>query len=378
MRVFLLGATPSFDIAKILTLEARLAATGGNSGNQVIAEGLLSTFQHDSVCWDHSLGPDWVKANCDIVVVAAANFLFKGFDFGGMAGFIERVDLPVVVAGLGAQASRSSEVVELQPGTERFVAVIAERATIVGIRGEFTADVLAKRGIRNVQVIGCPSYYRVGAKAHRVLSTLSPKPKIVVNGSRDVLSHSSDPGLMKQVLNSIVKTAIVHNGVFVAQTELPEMVLASAEPAPKVNSALQAFEEAFSDPMEERIERDTFLRWAKSRIRVFWSVEDWRNAMEGADFCYGTRFHGNIVALQAGVPALVVCHDARTTEMCDFLKIPNASLDEASTMKLADFYDRVLNHDFHTYRARLIPPYHSFLRCNGLIPVVEASPLDVT
>ena len=40
-----------------------------------------------------------------MIVVAAANFLFPKFDFGGMADYIERANLPVAIVGLGAQSN---------------------------------------------------------------------------------------------------------------------------------------------------------------------------------------------------------------------------------------------------------------------------------
>ena len=52
MKLFLLGATPSFNVPQCDTLEARLAATGGNTGNQLIAYGLLHPLVYEHVEWD--------------------------------------------------------------------------------------------------------------------------------------------------------------------------------------------------------------------------------------------------------------------------------------------------------------------------------------
>ncbi|MEO2045058.1 MAG: hypothetical protein ABGX16_00615 [Pirellulales bacterium] len=52
-------------------------------------------------------------------------------------------------------------------------------------------------------------------------------------------------------------------------------------------------------------------------------MPDWitHNA-EAYDFSFGTRFHGNMAAWQAGVPALWLVHDSRTVELCDYLALP--------------------------------------------------------
>lgn len=72
----------------------------------------------------------------------------------------------------------------------------------------------------------------------------------------------------------------------------------------------------------------TFTDWLASRFRQFYSLEDWLSDMSRHRFCFGTRFHGNMVALQAGVPALWVVHDRRTEELCNHLALPWIHLSE--------------------------------------------------
>jgi polysaccharide pyruvyl transferase WcaK-like protein len=42
----------------------------------------------------------------------------------------------------------------------------------------------------------------------------------------------------------------------------------------------------------------------------------------------GTRFHGNMLAMQAGTPAVVFPHDTRTLEMCETMGIPYCNWDK--------------------------------------------------
>jgi Polysaccharide pyruvyl transferase len=46
------------------------------------------------------------------------------------------------------------------------------------------------------------------------------------------------------------------------------------------------------------------------------------------DFVVGTRFHGAMLALQAGVPAAVIAHDSRTYEMCTTMGVPVRSAED--------------------------------------------------
>src|SRR5689334_944636 len=151
MRAFLLGATPSFDVTSTSGPAERLQKTGGNTGNQIIARGLLNVLELEEVSWDYSVGTERVDEEFDVILIAAANFLFPGFDFGGMAAFIENTKLPCVMVGLGAQSKDYSPDIPLKPGTERLVQVVADRSHSIGVRGPFTAEVLKRRGITNVQ-----------------------------------------------------------------------------------------------------------------------------------------------------------------------------------------------------------------------------------
>jgi polysaccharide pyruvyl transferase WcaK-like protein len=44
--------------------------------------------------------------------------------------------------------------------------------------------------------------------------------------------------------------------------------------------------------------------------------------MSGRDFCFGRRFHGCIIGMQAGTPALMIAVDDRMREMLEFIGFP--------------------------------------------------------
>jgi hypothetical protein len=45
-------------------------------------------------------------------------------------------------------------------------------------------------------------------------------------------------------------------------------------------------------------------------------------SMRNFDFVVGPRFHGVMLAMQAGTPGGVIAHDSRTHEMCQTMEIP--------------------------------------------------------
>jgi len=97
-------------------------------------------------------------------------------------------------------------------------------------------------------------------------------------------------------------------------------------------------------------------------------VEAWIAAMAERDFVIGTRFHGAMAALLAGTPALVICHDSRTTEMCRFLGVPNTDLATFNASSLDALFASVDLATYHSRRRVLAGEYVAFLEAEGLKP----------
>jgi hypothetical protein len=58
------------------------------------------------------------------------------------------------------------------------------------------------------------------------------------------------------------------------------------------------------------------------RVRFFLDPQTWFEHLAQYDFSFGSRIHGNIAALLAGTPALLLAHDARTLELAEYHEIP--------------------------------------------------------
>jgi hypothetical protein len=57
----------------------------------------------------------------------------------------------------------------------------------------------------------------------------------------------------------------------------------------------------------------------------FRSMDKWRSFAAGFDAFFGARFHGSVVFLQTGRPALLVHSDLRVQELTAFYDLPAAS-----------------------------------------------------
>lgn len=78
--------------------------------------------------------------------------------------------------------------------------------------------------------------------------------------------------------------------------------------------------------------------------KIFYTRESWSRYLqeEKITFCYGPRFHGNLMALSNGIPALWIDHDRRTGELIETMKLPHISMEELlcvnSVERLMDDY----------------------------------------
>ncbi|MDT9698560.1 polysaccharide pyruvyl transferase family protein [Streptomyces sp. P17] len=105
----------------------------------------------------------------------------------------------------------------------------------------------------------------------------------------------------------------------------------------------------------------------ENKVRMPLDPATWIDELRGYDFAYGTRIHGNIAALLAGTPAVVLTHDSRTLELCRYFDIPHRQLsglpadtDPRDLYEAADFSAMIKGHGERFERIT------AFLTRNGL------------
>jgi hypothetical protein len=214
---------------------------------------------------------------------------------------IENIQIPIVVFSLGANSLTGADLEvhsKLAPGLVRFLKLLSDRTRELGIRGEFTADVLTKLGITNFRVTGCPSYFECGPGRRVAKPPWKPNANIIATGLFSTAEHSrvhyvlqSEPVLIKALLSN--SSAL------------------EPEDVEKLNANYPGYRDCVTQAFHNK------------RVSVFFDPEQWTSFLkQGFAFCVGTRLHGAIAALNAGVPALVTNGDMRAKEVTDFFKIP--------------------------------------------------------
>lgn len=375
MRAFFLGAVPSADLSSEdvgvqsdLSTPVLMQRIGHNTGNMLIGHSVLRHLSPGKWSADYNLKVAEIEENYDHIVIPASNFLYSGYDLSGMADFVERIKLPCTMIGVGSQAPTYDSKIELQPGTLRLLKVVSERSKSIGARGHFTADWLNKFGIKNVEVIGCPSFFWT------CLPTLSVNKKpfgnvlnIAINASRNVINHSPDPKRMRLIETQILRQALQFKCEFFVQNEYNESILARGKSDEINDSIFSPILDYYGADAQDEATKIFF----RDHCRIFFDIPSWADAIKQFDFSIGTRFHGNMIALQNGVPAVVIVHDVRTQELCELLHIPFLKLKDIKRFSLEWIYEMANFESTSAVYNQLFNNYINFLEANGLPHILQ-------
>ncbi|MDH1630678.1 polysaccharide pyruvyl transferase family protein [Pseudomonas mosselii] len=238
-----------------------------------------------------------------------------------MQGVLEALDLPLIVFSLGCCGVNKTPdrvVSEISMEARNFFAFLSRKAVSIGVRGTFTGQVMELLGIRNYQVVGCPTYFEAGRD--RVVERPRPTAESAVVGVGLFTSNT------------------IENVHHVLQSEV-ELLRALIDVAPITQQDSNSF---MAVPWPNYASK--FLNaLACDRVRFFTDPAEWRDYFdESVALTVGTRVHGSIVSLNKGRPALVTAGDVRAEEMCRLFQIPHlpgAYLADASPAELADMAD---------------------------------------
>lgn len=301
-----------------------------------------------------------VEEQYDHVVLPLANALRVEWApmLDRLSGLIERLTIPVTVVGMGAQfalghldATLPDDVVAAQ---RRFVRAVLDHSARIGVRGQITADHLARLGFgpEHVQVIGCPSLF-----------WRSSMPQVRDERATGQL-HRDDPIILTigtttrpEILPFIDRAAEEFPQlVYVAQREYDLALLQWGRDAEGLDPRLPV-------NREHRLYRE-------DRIRLFLDSRPWVDFASRHRFAVGTRLHGSVAAILGGTPALMVAHDSRTLEVADYHAIPYRELGQVRPQtSVAELFELA---DYNAFNAGVTERWErltGFLEANGLAHV---------
>lgn len=360
-RLFVVGAGYQAGRSS-LAWEDRLSLAGYNTGNLLIGNGLRQALLYDKWSWGRRYGADYICKNFDRIILPVANLLRENRDIEPWAGIVEQTTLPCLMVGLGAQAPLAGSVPPNIPeSTVRIIKTVANRAQLIGVRGEFSASVARKLGIDNIEVVGCPSFYTNLGSAFRIKKKeFKDVQKIVITGSTTAMAGSYDPDLAEKIERKLFRMADTRNFPYVLQSEKPE-ILFLEDPSTERKSGLRG-----SAKVLEYSDVDEYASVLRRVGRVFFDVEEWFEWIKAQDLIFGTRLHGAVAGLLQNVPAVIICIDARTKELCELMAVPHVTLQEAREMSIEQIYERADFEKMNRRHENMIHRYVNFLDTNDV------------
>lgn len=360
-RLLLRSGKSPYDVVPVEeALEQDVIAT--NSGNLIFSDAthkILETPRTEVV--SNGIRTDVsaagrINEEFDAFVIPLANAFRPSFEaqLKRLTRLIEKLRIPVVVVGVGAQAGlgyNAARLKGIEPAVRAFVSAVLDRSASIGVRGEFTEKYLNDLGFRDVEVIGCPSLFLYGKEL-----TVTKKEPALGAGSRIAVNGS----------HSAVKSQGLDRVIDRAHARYPHLRFIGQN----LSDARQLYWRDLSDPNALVTAMPTHPEhpmYREDKVRVYIDPVTWIDDLRGFDFSFGSRIHGNIAALLAGTPATVLCGDSRTLELCRYFGIPHRRIDKltgevdpAALYEEADFGPLMSGHQERFER------FTAFLDRNGL------------
>jgi hypothetical protein len=290
----------------------------------------------------------------DHFVVPLANAFRAEFidQLDRLSTFIEGLTIPVTVTGVGAQAPHGAGPEVLEPlgdSVRRFVGAVLDRSASIGVRGTFTRDFLVGLGFPedSIDVIGCPSLFLHGRDftVQRSAGTIGADSRLALNLTPEI------PGIGAFATAQAERHPRL---TYLPQDAHDLRLMLWGTPFPHVHDP------AAPVHIDHPLYRD-------DRMRMFVDTWTWIDHLAEHDFAYGTRFHGNVAALLAGTPALLLTHDSRTTELAEHHRMPHLPMPSlAPDVTAAELYAATDLTEFNAAMPGNVDRYVAFLERNGL------------
>ena len=331
---------------------------GTNSGNLIFIESAYKLLATTGTRIDverrlpDPKDADRINERYDAYVIPLANAFRPEFEFhlSRLTRLIDRLRIPIVVLGVGIQADTRLSRERLAPierTVRSFVGAVLDRSPSIGVRGEFTHAYLESLGFRDVEIIGCPSMFRYGAR-------IQVEKKVPQLDHRARLAVNATPGvpIMEELLRSHSER---YPGLEYIAQDLDTLAL------------LLWGEKASATDVASESQLDAGDLFDANRVRFFVDPSPWISHLRSFAFTFGTRIHGNIAALLAGTPAYVLAHDSRSLELARYFAIPHRLItDMQGGTEAGDLYAEADYTELNVGHPARFERLVGFLRRHGL------------
>ncbi len=339
----------------ISSFDTFMSSIAGNTGNAYITYSLIKELgvnsdeiRHIKNIYQYNFSQsdadiEYINSECTNVFLILQDQIRIAESYGlrlpydNIMNFIAKLNKPVVIAGLGANSFNGFDpkfYKQLNPDLVRFLKFLSDHCVNMGVRGEFTADVLSKLGIKNVTVVGCPSFFETGPNRVITKHNNISLDDIVLTQRFCVPELANNHTIMQDFQEEGLIRALLFNDLSLINSE---------------------FE---------------LKKLFEGKYHIFSDMVEWKKFLSKFSFAIGNRLHGSIAALNSGCVAVCCNKDSRAREMCNFLHIPYNSTVDANT-DVMKIYNELDVDDINKNYPRLYKNFAEFIHKSTGIKIHE-------
>lgn len=334
-------------------LRQELDATTDNVGNMVHNEAVAKSFEVNRLrsCMaplyhfyvnesksDKKLFQKNMESSFDAVVLSLANLIappLPGREAAQqkhmelLCEILDALPIPFYMFGLGMQDA-IDDIDKLVPGMVELLKLLNDKAAMFGVRGAQTEAFMHSNGFTNAKALGCPSLY---IYPDNVLSLQTPDVRKGASALtaghlwlRNIFGYQPERTEFLRNLASTYQSDYVFQNDIYSYHEL---------------NAIRGFYDDSNGLVDKHVMEDYLTAHGVAPIpfKDYWHFRDarsWRMLAEKTDFYFGDRFHGGVVSLQVGKPALFVYKDLRVEELTAHVGAPSISFDDLEGQDLTE------------------------------------------
>ncbi|MDE5802950.1 MAG: polysaccharide pyruvyl transferase family protein [Lachnospiraceae bacterium] len=341
----------------------------GNTGNLMFTNGCkyisgLAENTYEFYDWykmndDSEKYKNEINETFDLVIYPLANILQENAAFiKNVIALLKGIKIPIYCMGIGISCNSYENLKSLcnyikEPLLE-LITIVDKSGGKFACRGYITKEVLERiwgsESNGKVFATGCPSMYQNGLLRIEKPAVAKEDLRVAVNGKvRDF--HD---GILRQAFEK-------YKATYICQDEYCHVLYGEEIKG-----------------IEELINTYSFYGvnlLSSKRVKLFYQLPVWYQwVSDNVDFMFGSRIHGNLIALLAGKPAMVYLppkrSDLRVQELAEFFAIP--VMPEKTKKDLYEIYEETDYTAFNSNFEVKFNEFEKFLRDAGICSRLES------
>ena len=343
--------------------------TGGNIGNMIFTNSIARTLLvDDNTVIDYldlrsrkldDAYAAYVNETYDYFLIPLAN-AFKSTNYDELmiiTDFVKKLKIPCCIIGVGIQRTiskaRFSEVYPHCEEAKAMVAAVLEKSPMIGVRGELTGEFLQDLGFlpeKDFTVIGCPSMFTYGDTLPEIKPTVLTKDSVISFNSK--VEFETLDGYQPFVEFAKRNMELFPNMVYVQQ---------------QIDDVRMIYLDSIKQDLRAQKNYDV------DKAVSFTNIPAWIDYFkQNVDFSFGSRIHGNVAAILAGVPSVAVPYDRRVLELAEYHNIPYIKVKPLAKVKtLYDVFEQADFSSVHRGHKERFEHYLDFLHTLGLDTIYD-------